>query len=432
MSAMTSTAVYRYRGASEVRSERGQVVVDLETSGGSDPHHELALGFARHPFAAARSLLVVADVAATRFWTPPNVVTARLRAADPVVTAGPDGLRFESFSICAGVYCRFDLDASGFDGTVVCHGTTNVDVNAPLRAALARVSNGDPLLLRVGSDELAVSNLEGRVVEKQVPLPERWVRGFAEVGVQQSTLAPLVTMQPAPWRQFLASMPTRPGHSVGWVVPTGQAVRWSTRDGVGAVAAGGLDRLRSLRALAPFAEPVTVYGDGAGTTRSGVTGWVVEVPGGRVSLVLSPGPARGFSGEGALISALLNKWTGSPDVEPNMTALDCIEQAALGRVGYDLHRAGFFERMLPFDRSAVAPDGSRLAGAEALVTRGAVQLGPGDACATVTNGSASYQVRLVDEAWRCTCPWWGRHSDERGPCKHVLAAVIELSCSRAH
>ena len=34
------------------------------------------------------------------------------------------------------------------------------------------------------------------------------------------------------------------------------------------------------------------------------------------------------------------------------------------------------------------------------------------------------KVRLVDGTWRCTCPWWGKHGDDRGPCKHILATVI--------
>lgn len=200
-----------------------------------------------------------------------------------------------------------------------------------------------------------------------------------------------------------------------------------TGSGVGAVAAGRLDRLRPLRHLAPFAGSVTAYADREGRTQSGITCWVVEVPGGRVSLVLSAGPARGFSGEGALVSALMNRRIATPSGESDTSGLDCVEDAASGRVGYDLHRAAFFDRELPFDRTALAPEGSRLAAAEALAGRGAVQLASDGASATVTSGSGTYGVRRVDGAWRCTCPWWGRHRDERGPCKHVLATVIELS-----
>ena len=60
-------------------------------------------------------------------------------------------------------------------------GTTNVDVNLPLRDALARVGGGEPLHLAVGPDELTVTTLDDTVVETKVPLPRRWLRGFAEV-----------------------------------------------------------------------------------------------------------------------------------------------------------------------------------------------------------------------------------------------------------
>ena len=42
----------------------------------------------------------------------------------------------------------------------------------------------------------------------------------------------------------------------------------------------------------------------------------------------------------------------------------------------------------------------------------------------VTSGANEYRVRLVDGSWRCTCPWWGKHRGDRGPCKHILATII--------
>ncbi|MFC7110966.1 hypothetical protein ACFQQB_67560 [Nonomuraea rubra] len=79
---------------------------------------------------AAASLLGVADVALARYHQPqsrPGWVR------DPVVTCNGDRLRFESFSACGGVYARLDLLNGALDGEVFDRGTTNVDVNAPLR-----------------------------------------------------------------------------------------------------------------------------------------------------------------------------------------------------------------------------------------------------------------------------------------------------------
>ena len=39
--------------------------------------------------------------------------------------------------MCCGVYARLDVDAAALDATHVAPGVTNVDVNPPLRQALA-------------------------------------------------------------------------------------------------------------------------------------------------------------------------------------------------------------------------------------------------------------------------------------------------------
>lgn len=78
-----------------------------------------------------------------------------------MVTCNGDRLRFESFSGCCGVYARLDVLSAALDGQVHDRGTTNVDVNGPLREALARVAGADPLHLAVGPDELAVTTLDG-------------------------------------------------------------------------------------------------------------------------------------------------------------------------------------------------------------------------------------------------------------------------------
>ena len=83
------------------------------------------------------------------------MVAARIAAADPVVTSNVDRLRFESFSACAGVYARLDLEPALLDGARDDGGTTNVDFNPPMRAALAGVRDADAMLMNVGHDEVA-------------------------------------------------------------------------------------------------------------------------------------------------------------------------------------------------------------------------------------------------------------------------------------
>ena len=81
------------------------------------------------------------------------------------------GLRFESFSVCCGVYARLDVDAAALDATHVAPGVTNVDVNPPLRQALAGLRASEPLHLNVGSDALRVSTGAGEIVEERCRCP---------------------------------------------------------------------------------------------------------------------------------------------------------------------------------------------------------------------------------------------------------------------
>jgi hypothetical protein len=414
MTTATEELVYRYLSASSLHDDGRRLELDLATSGGCGPNPWLAEGFVRSPQTAARAWLLVANVAAARFWTPPNMVAAAIEAADPVVTTSRDALRFESFSRCCGVYARFDMDAAALDGVVHSHGTTNVDVNPPLRAALARIGPRDPLHLRIGYDELSVSTLDGRFGEKRVPLPERWVRGFAEVAIATSTVEPTLELSNAGLRQFLQQLPRGESRGVRWVVPSGTGARLSTRHAPGGLAVGGIERLRVLREMAPFIRAVTAFGRQGGPARQGrsCSVWSVEIEGGRLTLALSPEPSRGFSGEGGLLYASSN-------------AVDAkVEAAAAGRLGYDVQRAEWFSRELPFSRRTLdRPDG-RLAKARDLVASKAVMLTDSAHAAAVASGSNEYRVRLVDGTWRCTCPWWAKHGDDRGPCKHILATVI--------
>ena len=64
------------------------------------------------------------------------MVAQILRAADPVVTLDGERLRVESFSQCCGVYARADFLPDFLVADAIGKGTTNVDFNPPMRAAL--------------------------------------------------------------------------------------------------------------------------------------------------------------------------------------------------------------------------------------------------------------------------------------------------------
>ncbi|MGW5694383.1 SWIM zinc finger family protein, partial [Streptomyces asiaticus] len=205
------TASRTRNGPSAARDSTAGRALALETSGGATPAGEAAnprffSGFLTAPAAASTALLAVADVAAARYYRPNHWPSARA-SLDPVVTADGDRLRCESFSGCCGVYARLDVLAPGLDGDDVGHGTTNVDVNLPLRRALAGLGGLAPLHLTVGPEELTVRTFDGEFVEKQVPLPERWLRGFAEAQVLAAGFALRAEVSAAEVAAMLRALP---------------------------------------------------------------------------------------------------------------------------------------------------------------------------------------------------------------------------------
>ena len=78
------------------------------------------------------------------------------------------------------MYARLDLMAQALDDSHLGLGTTNIDINPPLAAALAAIRPDDPLHLQVGASQVDMSTPSGTHSERKVDLPERWVRGLAE------------------------------------------------------------------------------------------------------------------------------------------------------------------------------------------------------------------------------------------------------------
>lgn len=441
---------YSYLRPSAVHDSTAGRTLALETSGGTTPAGEAAnprffSGFLTAPVAAATALLAVADVAGARYYRPGGGASL-----DPVVTADGDRLRLESFSGCCGVYARLDVLAPGLDGDDVGHGTTNVDVNLPLRRALAGLGGLDPLHLAVGPEELAVRTFDGEFVEKKVPLPDRWVRGFAEAQVLAAGFTLRAEVPAAEAAAVLRSLP-RPTQQSGarttrWVVPAGRTLRPTSRPAPNAVCLPGPERLLTLQSVLRHATTVRVYAPTAPASTDGAAAvaWEVELPGMRLTLMLSQSASRGFSGEGGVLHDLAGGQV-SQDAErvaellawePRIDVAELSAQTGLpadrvraaltmlgtsGQIGYDLAEAAYFHRQLPYRAGAVEMRNPRLRGARALVADGAVRLdGP---LARVGKGDDAHVVR-ADEAsgqLSCTCFWWAKYRGGRGPCKHVLA-----------
>jgi hypothetical protein len=439
---------YRYRMPSEVRRDAGRSEVLLGTSGGvTEVGPELQpyffRGFLAEPGPAAAGMLACAAVARSRYYTPASVIAAVV--ADPVVTSNGDRLRFESFSGCCGVHARLDLLPDALTGQPVRSGSTNVDFNEGMRAALGGAAAG-PLLLSVGADEVAVMTLGASVTERKVTLPGRWLKGFGEVQALARDMSLVAELKGAEAQRFIRGIP-RSARRPLWVVPAGQALALAASPRPGAACLAGPHRLAELGPLLRFARGLRVYGPPVGTRSLPVpSAWELDLGTARFTLTLSPEKYRGFSGEGALLGLLadaraaadadlvsvllawdpridagwLSTGAGLP-TERVMAALGYL--AAAGRAGYDLAEEAFFHRELPFG-AALETMHPRLAGSRELIVAGSATLTAHGTAAVVRSGGVEHRVTFAEPYDTCTCPWWGKYRGTRGPCKHVLAARV--------
>ncbi|GAB3256624.1 SWIM zinc finger domain-containing protein [Alteromonas gracilis] len=424
-----------YRDLSTLTSTARETDLALATALGVTPdgveqHPRFFEGFVARPDVLAAGLLAVADVAATSYF---DLAAVRLASLDPVVTAHGDRLRFESFSRCNGVHARFDLLPDGIDSGTVGARTTNVDVNQPLRTHLASVSPATLLHLAVGRD-LTVSTPEETHVEREVDLPDRWVRGFAQVPGIAATMTLAARLPRAATMRLLAGLPRSTPGPTEHLAVTAAGLRPTTRDRCEVHLAGSA-RLGAARRVLRFAE-------GAGVHRheSGASGWTFDLPGARLTLMLTAQTSRGFSGEGSMLTAAQS---GSPldderveealawqaEVDParlaaqldlplERTRAAVARLGASGRVGHDLAQGTWFHRDLPLDEERLTRDNPRLARARELVEAAAVR-----------HDGDSWQVgrrwvTLDDGRWTCTCPWHVRYAGTRGPCAHVMAVQL--------
>jgi hypothetical protein len=432
---MATELVYEYARPSSVDADGFQ----LATFAPGQSPTPYFRGFLERPDMSAAALLTVARVARTRFYAPAG--SAPRRWTDPVVTSEPGALRFESFSVCCGVHARFDVLLDGLHPETVTPGTVNVDFNEPMRAALARVVGQAPLRLQVGFDAVEVETLEGKTLERRVPLPDRWVKGFSEVQVAAAELEPVFQLTGIAAQRFLRGLPKGQGaRATLWAKESSAGARLGARPGGGAVWVASPERLRVLEPVSRFMTSLRAWAVPDAETASV---WVADLPGARLLVTLSPHFSRGFSGEGGLLedladdtlaidaefldAALHGVWRFSDEdltrtgmnVSRGRRALSWL--GAHGRIGFDPVERVWFRRELPFPSEALAADPPRLKDAKKLVAEGAVQLRP-DNEAEVRSGEKAYAVRL--EPPRCSCPWWSKHPGDRGPCKHLLAAQI--------
>ncbi|WP_051209461.1 hypothetical protein [Propionicicella superfundia] len=397
-------------------------------------------GFATQPQVLARGLVTLADITATRYF---QYVPSELR--DPVLTAQGDRLRAECFSACNSVYARLDLLPDAFDGGEIRHGTTNVDISAATRAMLSSVARNELLHLDVGIEGVTASTPTASATERPVEMPDRWVRALGNAAELHHGLSEGFTVGAPGAKAFIAGLPPATSKAVtGWLVPTRAGVRFANRPATGAVAISGVHRLSALKRLLVHVTGLTVRGPGGGA--AGPVLVTVHLPAARLTLGLTEESWRGYSGEGALLSALasaevlddadllsallafepvidVSRLASGADLSPGRVRGGLAVLATSGRVGWDAHDGAWFHRELPDDPDRVDKDNPRLVAARRLADAGAVRA---DGTRWVVRSSGTdYTVEFApDRTPRCTCTWYLRHQSRRGACKHALAVQL--------
>jgi hypothetical protein len=445
---------YRYRFASGVRDVAGMTGLRLATFGTAalqdDAHPCFFDGQIARPSIVADTLLALSQVVRTHFYLPQPPMT------DPVVTCNDEVLRFEGFSGCCGVYVRVDFDSAAFDVPFLRRGTTNVDFNNELRVGLSKLRQSRVARLAVGARELSLQVDESEIVEKKVKLPLRWIKSFSEVQAYLPKLRLMLEVSGSEFVRFLRGLPRGAAkNQPAWVVSAGRGLRLSQREQTDGVRVLATDRLRGLELLAAEATSIRAWSGDAG-----VSAWEVRLESARYWLVLSPELHRGFSGEGQLLTTLSREdwqnvvdqvraqlsWQARVDAaevahrcrlpEAEVNAALAV-QGTQGAVGYDLAEGRYFHRELPFAFSRIENQQPRLKAARKLIEGQQVRLHQrldAENVELLVRGSeVEHLVRLSPQQDRCSCPWYGKHQGERGPCKHVLAArlFVENSINRS-
>jgi hypothetical protein len=450
-----STAIdftYRYPFSSTLeRDERG-ANLRLATCSRDAEHPHFFDGALRDPRVVGDMLLILSEVVRTHFFMPRPPA-----ALDPVLTSSDAMLRLEGFSGCCGVYARVDLPGEAFDSELQGRGTTNVDFNDPMRAALTRIRRDEPVRLAVGRAGVELTRAGETTVEKKVKLPVRWIKGFSEVQAYQPSLVERHELSGAEARRLLRELPrSAAAKRASFLVPGGRSLRWSQRERSGAIRVSGPHRVRVLEPLVAHARGLRIWYD----EHVGTSAWEVSFERGRFFQMISPEVFRGFSGEGQVLETLArDEWrallpavraqltwqaqldavalaarldVGEADVEAALAAL-----GAHGLAGYDASARAYFHRELPFDLAAVEQLQPRLRSARALLAEARATLvdcvGEDGFDLAVAGTDVQHYVRLRPEGDRCSCPWFSKHRGKRGPCKHVLAGrlLIEEQFARA-
>lgn len=392
------------------------------------------------PLTTSKCLLALSKVVRSSFGPiPPSL-------RDPIVSAGTDQIRFEGFSSCNGVYARLDLLENAIDGEFLASGTTNVDFNEPMLNALNAVKKTEKMVLGVGSKEVSLSTSKGKVVEKKVRLPERWIKGLTSVQLYLAGMEEKFRLNKVQVIQLFQAIPK--GNVKGEFFMSKRANRFvlSPIASPDAVRIGGIQRLRLLEGILPYIDSMQVYQEPGAESCS----FVADFKNMRLTLSLSPDSYRGFSGEGNVLENMIqsvpDEWVFGMNsllksnelFDPTLLSIQhdvdfatmdslTASLSSIGLLGYDLNIQQHYYRRLPFKMERILSLNPRLKNAKKLIENESVDIinrTENFIEARVAGSGVEHTVIIQGELSRCTCDWFTNHQGKRGVCKHILAVKM--------
>ncbi len=204
---------------------------------------------------------------------------------DPVITVHPDQVMFEVFGKDESTYAGLAFSPAAFDaadGTAF--GTTNLDFSPALYDGVQQMRGYRETRLDIGAEWVAVATEQRQVIEKQIRVPDTWLRGFLQV--QSAATLPFDHCRLAPVDLYNLLRHLRmhadkkgkrrglrfelvPGEQPRLVLEPWETVLHATGDvfrgkAARVVRVWGRRRLMTVKRLLPFVESVDVYLLGSG------------------------------------------------------------------------------------------------------------------------------------------------------------------------
>jgi len=403
---------------------------------------------------------------------------------DPVLTVGPDAVRFEVLSRDESIYAQLALrrpaalvDANHPGDVGGTRGTTHIDL-ADALSAIAQIR-----AYRTTTLELAPS---AQPTRRTRAVPLRWLRAFGQMQAASLIAADRFELSPIDLYNVLLALRLRkartaprglryelvPGEPPRLVLePWDQVVRSTSGPYTGAqprvVRTWGRNRLNVLARVLPHARRLTVAIAGPGLPSQ----YIVDLGDATLAVALSGWTDAGWAGIStfdllaadddprtvdAVVDALSNplrddalaERLGRPRTDVRRTVLAALAQL---RVGHDLATGELFAR--PLTRAPVAPsalqfrDAREAAAHRLLAEPGAVTLSKvHDQGAEgrsiegqIVDARAHrtfYPALTIDQESRtsaasCTCSAFRRAGIKEGPCEHLIALRVRYAREQA-